>query len=194
MWNIFEYPFVGIGLAVASMIALWIFGAFWPAKKRRWHFAIPFVIMILAFAIEYFVQTDKEKILGAVNKGIKAFEKQDLKPIKEIIADDYSDPYDTSKELIIAHCQALFETATVDKITLYSQKLEIENNKATFTAETLVKFTEQSQIAQMGRPLLIVKARLYFKKTQPQAKKWVINSLEILELNRKPVNWGQLRE
>src|SRR4030042_865465 len=178
MWNIFEYPFVGIGLAIVSMIALWIFGAMYPAKKRKWHFAIPFVIIILAFAVSYFVQTDKEKILSAVNKGIKAFEAQDIQPIREIIADDYSDSAHSSKELIIAYCQALFETATVDKITLYSQKLEVESNenKATFIMEGLVKFNENSRIAQMGKPLMLVKARLEFKKTSD--KKWLINRRE----------------
>jgi hypothetical protein len=194
MWNIFEYPFVGIGLAIVSMVGLWIFGALYPAKRRKWHFAIPFAIMILAFAVSYFVQTDKEKILAAVNKGIKAFETNDIQPIKEIIADDYSDSAHSSKELIIAYCQALFETATVDKITLYTQKLEIEKNKnkAAFTMEGLVKFNENSRIAQMGKPLLLVKARLEFKKTQE--KKWLINRTEILELDRNPVNWNQLHE
>jgi hypothetical protein len=158
--------------------------------------------MILAFAVSYFVQTDREKILSAVNKGIKAFETQDIQPIKEIIADDYSDSAHSSKELIIAYCQALFETATVNKITLYSRQLEmgstgspqVENNKgkATFTMEALVKFNENSRIAQMGKPLMLVKARLEFKKTAE--KKWLINRTEILELDRNPVNWDQLHE
>ncbi|MCX5632888.1 MAG: hypothetical protein NTW93_04330 [Phycisphaerae bacterium] len=190
MFNIFEYPFVGIGLAVVSMFALWVFGAVRPDKKRKWHFAVPFVIAALAFAIAYFVQTDKEKVLGAVNKGIKAFEKQKIEPIKEITADNYTDIANTSKEMLIAYCQGLFQTAAVEKITLFSRRIEIDGDKATFMMEGLLKFTEQSEMAKMGKPFLIVKARLHFKKT-PQ-KKWLINSSEILELDRKPVNWGQL--
>jgi len=198
MFNIFEYPFVGIGLAVIVMTGLWIFDALRPDKKRKWHFAVPFVIAALAFAISYFVQTDKEKIFGAVNKGIKAFEQQKIEPIKEIVADDYTDPYHSSKDLIVAYCQALFQTATVEKISIFNRQIEMDStsspqvndDKAVFTTEGLVKFTEQSEIAKMGKPFLIVKARLHFKKT-PQ-KKWLINSSEILELDRKPVNWGQL--
>jgi hypothetical protein len=209
MWNVFEYPFVGIGLAIFSMIGLWIFGAFWPEKKRKWHFAIPFVIIGLAFAIAYLVQTDKEKIQNAVNKGIKAFQTQNIEPIKEIIADDYYDGAHSSKEFIIAYCQALFQTATVEKITIYSRQIEIEKNKATFTTEALVKFTKNSQMAQMGKPLLLVKARFNFKKTPDKnptspsyfarlrrnrlrRTRWLINSSEILELDRNPVNWNQL--
>ena len=192
MWNIFEYPFVGIGLAVVSMLGLWIFGALYPAKKRKWHFAIPFVIMSLALAIAYFVQTDKEKILAAVNKGINAFETQDIQPIREIIADDYSDTAHSSKELILAYCQALFQTAMVEKVNMLSRNIEIQFDRTTFTTEAFVKFSENSEIAKMGKPFLIVKARFYFKKT-PQ-KKWLINSTEILELDRNPVNWNQLHE
>ncbi len=190
MWNIFEYPFVGFGIAIISMIGLWIFGAFRPEKKRKWHFAVPFVIIGLAFAVAYLVQTDKEKIQAAINKGIKAFRAQDIQPIKEIIADDYRDTAHSSKEFIIAYCQALFETATVDRITLYSRQTKIENDKATFTAEALVKFSESSQIAQMGKPLLLVKARFNFKKTPD--KRWLINGSEILELDRQSVSWNQL--
>jgi hypothetical protein len=192
MWNVFEYPFVGIGVAIVSMLGLWIFGALYPQKKRKWHFAVPFVIMILAFAIAHFVQTDKEKILSAVNKGINAFEAQDIQPIREIIADDYSDSAHSSKEMIVAYCQALFETATVDKITLFSRQMKIEGSRAVFTMEGLVMFNENSQIAQMGKPLLLVKARLSFRKTPD--KRWLINSTEILELDKNPVNWNQLHE
>jgi hypothetical protein len=190
------------------MIGLWLLGIFFPQKRRRWHPIVPFVILLLSFAIEFLVQTDREKILGAVNKGIKAFETQDIQPIKEIIADDYSDSAHSSKELIVAYCQALFETATVDKITPYSQKLamgstgspqvdstgspQVKNNKAAFTIEGLVKFTEQSQMAQMGKAFLIVRTRFYFKKTPD--RKWLIYSSEILELDRNPVNWNQLHE
>lgn len=191
MFNVFEYPFVGIGFAAVSMIGLWLYGALRPDKKRKWHFAVPFVIAILAFAIAFFVQTDREKVLGAVNKGIEAFKLQKIEPIRGIIADDYSDAAHSSKEFILAYCQALFQTATVEKVTTFSRSTEINGTKAVFTTEALVKFTEDSEIARMGKTFLIVKARFYFKKT-PE-RKWVICSSEILELDRKVVDWGEIK-
>lgn len=191
MWNIFEYPFTGIAAAIASLFAIWLFGILKPDKKRRWHLLIPIVIIALSFAVSYFVQTDKEKILGAVNKGIKAFKERQIEPIREIIADDYFDAAHSSKEYIIAYCQALFQTAMVDRVTFISRKTEIENDRAVFTTEALVNFAEESEIAKMGKPFLIVKSRFYFVK-MPDGR-WLINSSEILELDRKSVNWGQLR-
>jgi len=151
---------------------------------------LPAVIIVSSFAIAFFVQTDREKILGAVNKGIKAFEERKIEPIREIIADDYFDAAHSSKEYIIAYCQALFETATIDRVTFLGRKTEIENDKAVFTTEVFVNFAEESEIAKMGKPFLIVKARFYFVKISDG--RWLINSSEILELDRKAVNWNQL--
>jgi hypothetical protein len=191
MWNVFEYPFTGIAVAAASLLAIWLFNILKPDKKRRWYILIPIGIIALSFAVSYFVQTDKEKILAAVNKGIKAFKERQIEPIREIIADDYFDAVHNSKEYIIAYCQALFQMAMVDRVTFLSRKTEIENDRAVFTTEALVSFAEESEIAKMGKPFLIVKARFYFVKTPD--KGWLINSSEILELDRKSVNWTQLR-
>jgi hypothetical protein len=190
MWNVFEYPFVGIGIAFLSLVGIWVYQVIRPDKKRKWHFAVPFVIAGLAFALEFFVQTDKEKILAAFNQGVRSFQEQKIEPIREIIAEDYSDAAHGSKELLVAYCQALFQTAAVEKVTTFSREVRIDRTQGDFIVEAMVKFTEDSEIAKMGKPFLIVKARLHFKKT-PQ-KKWLVCGSEILELDRKPVNWNQL--
>jgi len=190
MWNVYDYPFTGIGIAILVMVGLWIFRAVRPNKKKWWQLAIPILIVIAAAAVSYFVQTDKEKILGTINKGIKAFKEQKIELIKGIISDDYGDSKHSSKTYIVAYCQGLFETAAVEKVTFLSQQMQIENDKAVFTLEAMVKFAEQSRVAQMGKSFLIVKARIHFKKTID--KKWQINNTEILELDRKAINWGQV--
>jgi len=190
MWNVFEYPFTGIAAAAVVMAGLGLFWIFKPEKKRKWHLLIPLGIVVLAFAVAYFVQTDKEKIRGAINNGIKAFEELKIEPIREVIADDYSDPFHTSKEYIIAYCQAMMQMAMVDKVTFLSNETVIEGSKATFAAEMVVKFTEESEISKMGKPFLIIKAIFHFEKTAD--KKWLINNCEILELDRKAINWGEL--
>lgn len=201
MWNVFEYPFTGIAAAAAVMVGLGLFGLFKPEKRRRWHPLIPLIIVVLSFAVSHFVQTDKEKIRGAINKGIRAFEELKIEPIREVIADDYSDPFNTSKEYIVAYCQAMMQMAMVDKVTFFSNETVIEGNKATFAAEMVVKFTEESEISKNGKPFLIVKAIFHFEKTADKSPtspwlrrtRWLINNCEILELDKKAVNWGELR-
>ena len=190
MWNVFEYPFVGIGVAIVALVGVWIYEAVRPLKRRKWHLLVPAGIVVLSFAVCYFVQTDKEKILGVINKGIKAFEEQKIEPIREIIADDYSDRAHGSKKLILAYCEALFQTAMVERVTFLSRETVIEKNTATFTTEAFLKFAERSEIAKMGKTFLIVKMRFYFKKTADG--KWLINGSEILELDRKSVSWNDI--
>jgi hypothetical protein len=84
----------------------------------------------------------------------------------------------------------MFEVAPVEKVTTFSRQTQIEQTTAVFTIESMVKFTEESEIAKMGKAFLIIKARLHFKKTPD--KKWLITGSEILELDKKPVNWNQL--
>jgi hypothetical protein len=191
MFNIFEYPFVGIGIAVISALVLWIFGLVRPGKKRRWHPLIPVGIIILSFAVSYFVRTDREKINYAFNKGVAAFELRQIEPIKEIVADDYSDSFHSSKDLLVAYCQALFAIAAIEKTTFLSRRLQIEDGRAVLVAEAVVKFTPDSEPAKVGKALMIIKARFYFKKSP--GRQWLINHSEILELDRKQVNWSELR-
>jgi hypothetical protein len=84
----------------------------------------------------------------------------------------------------------MMQRAMVDRVTFLSNEMVIEGNKATFTAEMVVKFAEESEISKMGKPFLIVKASFHFEKTAD--KKWLINNCEVLELDRKAVNWGEL--
>jgi hypothetical protein len=200
MWNIYEYPFTGIVIAAVAAAGMWLVWMLKPEKRRRWHPLIPLAIVVLAFAVSHFVQTDKEKIRGAISKGIKAFEELKIEPIREIIADDYSDPFHTSKEDIVAYCQAMMQSAMVDKVTFFSNETVIEGDRATFTAEMIVKFTEESEISKMGKPFLIIKAIFHFEKTADKSPTspwlrrtgWLINSCEVLEIDKKAVNWGEL--
>jgi len=190
MWNVFEFPFLGIAIGLTVFICFWIFRVVCPSRKRRWHYFVPLAIYIAAFAVSYFVETDNEKVLAVLNKGISAFQQRDIQPIKEIIADDYADSLHSSKTYIVAYCQGLFETAMVDKVTFLSRKTDIQGGSATMTFEASVKFAEQSHIAQMGKSFLFIKAKLYFEKTAD--KRWLINSSEILELDRNPIDWKQI--
>jgi hypothetical protein len=190
LWDPFEFPFLGIAIGLTVFVGFWIFRVVCPDKKRRWNYFIPLAIYIAAFAVSYFVETDNEKILGTVNKGIKAFQQRNVTMIEEIMAENYSDSLHSSKTYIVAYCQGLFETAMVDKVTFLSRKTDIQNGKAIMTLEASVKFAENSHIAQMGKSFLFVKAKLYFEKTTD--KRWLINSSEILELDRNPIDWSKI--
>jgi len=191
MLNPVEQPFMLLAAAVISLPVLWLVRVFLPDKHRLWQTVIPLILVLLAFGLDFFVATDREKIADCIHTGIEAFKAKDITPIKEIIAADYSDSAHVSRELIIAYCQALFEIAPVKKVTLQSTNTQIDPPKATFTTEAVVRFAEESEPARPGKPFLIIKARLYLRKN-PE-KKWLIYSSEIFELDRQPINWNQIK-
>lgn len=152
---------------------------------------MPFVIVGLAFGLDFIVKTDYEKINTALYRALEGFEAQQISPIEEVIADDYADPVNASRDLILAYCQGLFHFAVVRKISVIHKEIIIEGHRAIFTAEAVVHFAEESDIAKMGKSLMLVKGRLFLKKTHD--RKWLIYSSELLELDRKSINWQQVK-
>lgn len=191
MFNVFESPLLLSLTAVVSVIVIWVMRVARPDKIGWRYSMIPILIMAAAFSLDFFVKTDREKINSALNIAIKAFTLKQIEPISEIVAADYSDPANSSKMMILAYCKALFEIAPVEKISLLSKNLKINGSKAVLTSDAMVKFAPESEITKMGQSLMLVKFRLYFRKTAQ--KQWLVHSSNILEIDRKAVNWGQVR-
>ncbi|MBN1787658.1 MAG: hypothetical protein JW806_04620 [Sedimentisphaerales bacterium] len=191
MWNPYEYPFLGAVIAVAVMIILWLFGIFWPEKRRRWHPVIPLVILAAALALTFFAQTTKEKITAAIKQGAKSFETQNIELFAQIVADDYGDTSNKSKENLLKYCQSVFPRAQVEKITFYGKEFDITGDRATFTVKALIKFGANSPVAQMGKEYLLLKGKFYFRRTSD--KRWLIYNSEVLEIDKKAFNWQRLK-
>ena len=61
MWNIFEQPWTGLVAAVIVLNIIAVVRWFVPLE-RRWLFIPPVAIAVLAFALSYCVETDREKV------------------------------------------------------------------------------------------------------------------------------------
>ena len=191
MFNIFQQPWTLIVTATICLLIVLIFRSVFIDKRKWWQLALPFVIVGLAFGLDFIVKTDYEKINTALYRALEGFEAQQISPIEEVIADDYADPVNASRDLILAYCQGLFHFAVVRKISVIHKEIIIEGHRAIFTAEAVVHFAEESDIAKMGKSLMLVKGRLFLKKTHD--RKWLIYSSELLELDRKSINWQQVK-
>jgi len=189
--NIFENPFLLLIVAFAVTISVWVLRILRPEKSTWRQSLIPLSIVVIAFGLDYLFKTDNEKIQNAVKTSKKAFVAQQIGPITEVISEDYSDAAHSSKTLILAYCQALFEVAPVKKVSMLSKNVNIQGQTADFTAEAVIRFDEKSEIAQMGKSVMLVKFRLHFKKTPD--KSWLVNSSDILEIDRKPLNWSYIK-
>ena len=192
MFNIFQQPWTLVVAAIICLLIVLVFRAVSIEKKRPWQLTLPFVIVGLALGLDLIVKTDYEKINTTFNRAVDSFETKSIEQIEPVIADDYADTANDSKTFVLVYCEGLFHVAPVKKISTLSKEITIEERKAEFTAEVIVRFLEESDIAKMGKPFLFVKARLFLRKTDD--KKWLVYSSKLLELDRKSVNWQQIKQ
>ena len=191
MLNVFQQPWTLIIASTVCLLVVLILRVVFVDRRRWWQLALPFIIIGLAFGLDFAVQTDYEKIDTALNMAVDGFEAQRTEPIEQVIADDYADAVHHSKSLILAYCDGIFDVAPVRKISILSKEIAIEKSRAVFTAEVVVHFAEKSEFAKMGKSLMLVKGQLFLKKTDD--KKWRIYRCELLELDRKSVTWRQIK-
>jgi hypothetical protein len=191
MFDLFEQPWTLVGVAVLVLFGMLTFRSLFPEKRRWWQLAVPAFIVAAAFATDLLVQTDREKIYALLKKGMKAVEQGNLDALAAIISADYNDSYHNSKQELMAHTWRQMERSGVQKIKKNSALIRVSPPHASATIIVLVRFEQDSYIAQNYKPWLLIKLRVNLQK-QPD-KSWLINRAEVLEVDRQPVQWQQVR-
>lgn len=164
-----------------------------PALRSRyrywWLWLLPPCLAVAAFACDWLVKTDLEKINIIIKTGIKAVEEENPAAVDAIIAPDYGDSRHNSKENLMAYCRLMLAQPLVEKNTKMGLNIEISRSNATVTLVVLTTVDKQSYVYQTFRTL-ITKTRLQLRR-QPD-KSWLISSAEILEINRQPAKWRDI--
>ena len=191
MFGIFEKPWTLTVVAVLVLFGLFQFRSIFPEKRRWQQWLIPIFLAVSAFGSDILVKTDLEKVNGVIKTGIKAVEQEDYQAIEGIIAENYSDSYHNNKASLMATCRGRLENSQVKKNKKYGLILEMSPFKATAELTVLTTFEQDSFIAKSYKPFLFIKVRLNIQK-QPD-KRWFINQVELLELDKQPVNWQNIR-
>lgn len=191
MFEIFEQPWTLLGVSVIALLVILTIRSVWPEKRRWWQLLIPAAIAIAAFGLDFFVQTDLEKINALIDTGIKAVEKEDCNAIAAIIAGNYRDSFHNSKKDLMSHCRVRLTPGLVTKNKKNACLVELSPPAATATIFILITFSKDSYISQEYKPSLFLKAKLYLQKQLD--KNWLITRAEVLEIDRQPVNWQQIR-
>lgn len=191
MFDIFQQPWTLLGVSVIVLLAILTIRSVFPEKRRWWQFLIPAAIAAASFGLDFLVQTDEEKINSLIDKGIKAVEEENCDAIKNIIAENYRDSSHNTKEELMSHCRAQLTPGLVAKNKKNACLVELSPPTATATVFALITFEKDSYISREYKSFILVKAKLYLQK-QPD-KGWLITRVEILEIDRQPVNWRQIR-
>jgi hypothetical protein len=191
MFNFFEQPWTLFITAFAVLYAIFRFRSIFPNKRHWWQWLIPVFIAVSAFGLDWIVQTDFEKINILVATGIKGVEEEDADAIEGIVSADYRDSFHYNRERLRAHCERELTHSLVEECKKLFLQLDITPPTATADLTVLVKFEEDSYVAQNYKQSVVVRVKLHLQKEQD--KKWFINRIEMLAIDNRPVNWRQIR-
>lgn len=192
MFNIFQQPWTLVGAAVLLLFAMLTFRSILPEKRRWWQLLLPLLLTSAAFTLDFAVKTDLEKINAVINKGVKAVEDENCYAIEAIISDSYSDSYHKTKKDLMYHCRARLSPPLVEKNKKWPPTIEISPPKATVILTVVMHFDKQSYVyTEFNKPLMITKTKLYLQKGAN--KKWLITRAEVLEIDRQPTSWKQIK-
>ncbi|MBA7635697.1 hypothetical protein ES703_43301 [subsurface metagenome] len=191
MFNFFEQPYTLIGAAVLVLFAMLTFRSVLPEKRRWWQLLVPALVVTAAFGMDFAVRTDLEKINAVINTCIKAVEEEDCNAIEAIIAEDYRDSYHNTKRDLMRHCRTRLSQPLVEKNKKRACLVQLSPPNATATLFATIIFEKDSYVSVNYKAWLMVEARLSFQE-QPD-KTWLINRIEILEIDRQPASWSQIR-
>jgi hypothetical protein len=192
MFDIFEQPWTLVGAAVLVLFGMLTFRSFFPEKRHWWQLLVPVLLVAAAFGADRLVQTDNEKIISVINAAIKAVQQEDCRAIGATIADDYSDSYHGTKRILMDHCRRELSKPLVNRGKKTGLMIKISDSNAKAILFATIIFDKNSYISQNYKSFLLVKASLSLRK-QPD-KRWLINRVEILELDRLPASWKDIRQ
>jgi len=191
MFDFFEQPYTLIGAAVLVLFGMLTFRSVLPEKRRWWQLLVPVLVVAGAFGLDFAVRTDLEKINAVINTGMKAVEEENLIAIEAIIAEDYRDSYHNTKRDLMSHCRSRLSQPLVKKNKKRACLVQLSPPKAIATLFTLITFDKSSDISQSYKSFFLTKVELHLQKQSD--KNWLINRVEVLELDRQPVNWRSIR-
>jgi hypothetical protein len=191
MLDIFDQPWTLIGASVLVFFGVLTFRSIFPEKKSFWHWLLPLFVIAAAFGTDYLVQTDLEKIDAAIDTGIKAVKNKDYQTIEALISENYSDSYHNSKESLMTDCRRHLSQNPVEKIKKTNQLTNISLPNAKAAVFILITFDKDSYVSQNFVSFLQMKIEVYLQK-QPH-NEWLINRVEIREINRQSTGWNQIR-
>lgn len=174
-------------VAAASVVAVLIFRAIWPDKQRGWQFLIPAAIAAMGVGLWYFVWTDAERIAQLISQSGQAIQDGDCQALEELLGQDYSDRRHSTKGAAIRACSSTVRLADIERIVLRIEETQLGRGSAdsVFTARIVFGQRSPSPYGQM-----LVRAAAQLSKS---SGRWLISSVELLEINGQPANWRDIR-
>lgn len=185
MTNIFEQPWLLLIVAGVVFLGVAFFRDLLPPRRAWLFWLLPVVIAIAAFAIDYLVQTDMEKIEPVLARACRAVEKEDIRAIEPLIWKNYSDSVHPSKQELLDHFKWRLSEPIIEKIVPAIVSLDIKPSEAKVVFTARVMFDPKGPVYEYQKMMLF---KLEANLTK-EAGEWFFSRTEILTINLQPAGW-----
>jgi len=191
MFKIFEQPWTLSIIAILTLLILLMYRRVFAGKQHWWQLALPVCLFVAAFGLDWLVQTDLEKIKAVIARGVKAVEKEDCDAIDVIISTRYRDSDHHTKDSLMRHCRQTLSGPLVERNIKRILDIDISPARAAATITVRIIFDKRSYVYQDFKRQIFTKIELDLQEEQD--KGWLITKAEILEIDKQPFKWKDVR-
>jgi len=193
MFQVSENPWGLLIIAAVAALILLIIRSVSPDKCRWWQWFLPLLIAATAFGLDYFIQTDTEKVKLLIKTVAMAVEEENPDAIEQLISPYYRDSFHPSKQHLMSHCRRTLSGPLVEENIIRTGKIEFSSPKttakATFTVR--IRFDQESYIYDFKREMF-TKVELNLQK-EPDSR-WLISRAEILAVDLQQAGWKDIKQ
>ena len=189
MWNVFEQPWTLLLIAALVLLATAIARAFFLKNKTLWQWLPTIIIILAAFGLDFFIKSDFEKIKMVISAAAKAVEKENCNSLEKTLSENYADSHHRAKSSVIQKCKTILRPPLVSKVYSSFLQKNVQSDKATILLLSRVVFDEKSEVYSFSK-IMLFKTQIRLQKGLD--KNWLINSIEILEINKQPAKWSDV--
>jgi hypothetical protein len=189
MWNVTETPWLGLIVAgLAFGIVMMIRRA--APDQRNWkQLAVPALILAATLGLDYFVQTDREKIVEVFRQARRMGVTQDFSAFNRIFSPDYRDSRNRNRDELRRFCQESLAMTSLTSVRVRSQELDIRKGEATGDIRLRVWLHYRGEELEVQTPYWV---RLRGEFVRMPDGQWRIISTEIVSVNDDPMGWREV--
>lgn len=187
VFNIFETPWLLIIVSAGIWATISVVSMFRGIQKDYYRLLIPLLLVPVAFAVDFFVKTDYEKVDNNIKIFTSSAVEQTPEKIPPIVSQEYSDKSNRSKSQFTNMCNRYFSEPNVKKINRRFFNVTFDKKTAVCQVNVVIIMNPESPYAEFSS-ILTVEAKVYFAKNDKG--RWLMTSSEIISVNNNPASWG----
>jgi ketosteroid isomerase-like protein len=186
---IYEHSWPGLAVAAILLVIFIWFHEFNLRKIKLSQWSLVLIIALGSVALNYFVRTDNEKIRNVIAKIVRAAQNEDVEAIGKCVTDNYHDSFNENKIAFLDHARARLTDNLIEKnvLSIISVDIHIPSASSIFTVRVL--FDPRGQVYDFQKQMIF---KLEARLTKQADGSWLINRLEVTEVDMHPVNWQNI--